>query len=419
VAAAKDKTYLKQNQQRKKMEEAFLCDGIRTPVGRYGGALSSVRTDDLGAIPLKALMERNSGVDWEEVDDVILGCANQAGEDNRNVARMASLLSGLPQTVPGATVNRLCGSGLDAVGIASRAIKSGDQQLVIAGGVESMSRAPFVMGKASAAFSRNAEIFDTTIGWRFVNKLLQKQYGIDSMPETAENLAKEFNISRKDQDAFAWHSQQKTGQAQESGRLVTEIVPVSIAQRKGDPLLVEQDEHPRPETKLEKLGKLSTPFRENGCITAGNASGVNDGAAALIVASEKMAIKQNLTPVVRIVGMATAGVEPRIMGYGSVPATQKLLSLTGVSLGEIGVIELNEAFAAQAIAVMRALKLSDDDERVNPNGGAIALGHPLGMSGARLALTAMRELQLSKERFALCTMCIGVGQGISMLIERV
>ena len=401
------------------MEEAFLCDGIRTPVGRYGGALSSVRTDDLGAIPLKALMERNSGVDWEEVDDVILGCANQAGEDNRNVARMASLLSGLPLNVPGATVNRLCGSGLDAVGTASRAIKSADQQLVIAGGVESMSRAPFVMGKASAAFSRNAEIFDTTIGWRFVNKLLQKQYGIDSMPETAENLAKEFNISREDQDTFAWHSQQKTGQAQESGRLATEIVPVSIAQRKGDPLLVEQDEHPRPETKLEKLGKLSTPFRENGCITAGNASGVNDGAAALIVASEKMAIKQNLTPVARIVGMATAGVEPRIMGYGPVPATQKLLSLTGVSLGEIGVIELNEAFAAQAIAVMRALKLSDDDGRVNPNGGAIALGHPLGMSGARLALTAMRELQLSKERFALCTMCIGVGQGISMLIERV
>jgi len=399
------------------MEEAFLCDGIRTPVGRYGGALSSVRTDDLGAIPLKALMERNSGVDWEEVDDVILGCANQAGEDNRNVARMASLLSGLPLNVPGSTVNRLCGSGLDAVGIASRAIKSGDQQLVIAGGVESMSRAPFVMGKASAAFSRNAEIFDTTIGWRFVNKLLQKQYGIDSMPETAENLAKEFNISREDQDTFAWHSQQKARQAQESGRLATEIVPVSIAQRKGDPLLVEQDEHPRPETKLEKLGKLSTPFRENGCITAGNASGVNDGAAALIVASEKMAIKQNLTPVARIVGMATAGVEPRIMGYGPVPATQKLLSLTGISLGEIGVIELNEAFAAQAIAVMRALKLSDDDERVNPNGGAIALGHPLGMSGARLALTAMRELQLSKERFALCTMCIGVGQGISMLIE--
>ena len=401
------------------MNEAFLCDGIRTPVGRYGGALSSVRTDDLGAIPLKALIERNSGVDWEAVDDVILGCANQAGEDNRNVARMASLLSGLPQTVPGVTVNRLCGSGLDAVGIAARAIKSGDQQLVIAGGVESMSRAPFVMGKASTAFSRNAEMFDTTIGWRFVNKLLQKQYGIDSMPETAENLAEKYNISREDQDEFAWRSQQKAGQAQESGRFVDEIVPVRIAQRKADTLLVEQDEHPRPDTKLEKLGKLSTPFRENGCITAGNASGVNDGAAALLVASETMAKKQKLTPVARIVGMATAGFEPRIMGYGPVPATRKLLSLTGVSLDEIGVIELNEAFAAQALAVLRALKLSDEDERVNPNGGAIALGHPLGMSGARLVLTAMRELQLRKERYALCTMCIGVGQGISMLIERV
>ncbi|MBT5794285.1 3-oxoadipyl-CoA thiolase [bacterium] len=401
------------------MNEAFLCDGIRTPVGRYGGSLSSVRTDDLGAIPLKALMERNSGVDWEAVDDVILGCANQAGEDNRNVARMASLLSGLPQTVPGATVNRLCGSGLDAVGVAARAIKSGDQQLVIAGGVESMSRAPFVMGKARTAFSRNAEMFDTTIGWRFVNKLLQKQYGIDSMPETAENLAEKYNISREDQDEFAWRSQQKAGQAQESGRFAAEIVPVRIAQRKADTLLVEQDEHPRPDTKLEKLGKLATPFRENGCITAGNASGVNDGAAALLVASEKMAKKQKLTPVARIVGMATAGFEPRIMGYGPVPATLKLLSLKGISLDEIGVIELNEAFAAQALAVLRALKLSDDDERVNPNGGAIALGHPLGMSGARLALTAMRELQLRKERYALCTMCIGVGQGISMLIERV
>ena len=401
------------------MEEAFLCDGIRTPVGRYGGALSSVRTDDLGAIPLKALMERNPEVDWEAVDDVIMGCANQAGEDNRNVARMASLLSGLPQTVPGATVNRLCGSGLDAVGIAARAIKSGDQQLLIAGGVESMSRAPFVMGKASTAFSRNAEIFDTTIGWRFANKLLQKQYGLDSMPETAENLAEKYHISREDQDEFAWRSQQKAGQAQESGRFAEEIVPVSIPQRKADPLLVEQDEHPRPETKLEKLGKLSTPFRENGCITAGNASGVNDGAAALIVASETMAKKQKLTPIARIIGMATAGVEPRIMGYGPVPATQKLLSMTGVSLDEIGVIELNEAFAAQALAVLRALKLSDDDPRVNPNGGAIALGHPLGMSGARLALTAMRELQLRKERYALCTMCIGVGQGISLLIERV
>ena len=388
-------------------------------MGRYGGALSSVRTDDLGAIPLKALMERNPEVDWEAVDDVIMGCANQAGEDNRNVARMASLLAGLPQTVPGATVNRLCGSGLDAVGIAARAIKSGDQQLLIAGGVESMSRAPFVMGKASTAFSRNAEIFDTTIGWRFANKLLQKQYGLDSMPETAENLAEEFKISREDQDEFAWRSQQKAGQAQESGRFAEEIVPVSIPQRKADPLLVEQDEHPRPETKLEKLGKLSTPFRENGCITAGNASGVNDGAAALIVASETMAKKQKLTPIARIIGMATAGVEPRIMGYGPVPATQKLLSMTGVSLDEIGVIELNEAFAAQALAVLRALKLSDDDPRVNPNGGAIALGHPLGMSGARLALTAMRELQLRKERYALCTMCIGVGQGISLLIERV
>ncbi len=401
------------------MKEAFLCDGIRTPVGRYGGALSSVRTDDLGAIPLKTLMERNSGVDWEAVDDVILGCANQAGEDNRNVARMASLLSGLPQSVPGATVNRLCGSGLDAVGIAARAIKSGDQQLVIAGGVESMSRAPFVMGKAHTAFSRNAEIYDTTIGWRFVNKLLLKQYGIDSMPETAENLAAKYNISREDQDEFAWGSQQKAGLAQESGRLAEEIVAVSIPHRKGELLLVEQDEHPRPETKLEKLGKLSTPFRENGCITAGNASGVNDGAAALIVASEEMANIQKLTPVARIVGMATAGVEPKIMGYGPVPATQKLLSLTGVSLEEIGIIELNEAFAAQALAVMRALNLSDDDPRVNPNGGAIALGHPLGMSGARLALTAMRELQLRKERYALCTMCIGVGQGIAMLIERV
>ena len=401
------------------MEEAFICDGIRTPIGRYGGALAGVRTDDLAAIPIKTLMERNSGVDWETVNDVIMGCANQAGEDNRNVARMAALLSGLPQTVPGATVNRLCGSGLDAVGIAARAIKSGEQNLVIAGGVESMSRAPFVMGKATSAFSRNAETFDTTIGWRFVNKLMLEQYGTDSMPETAENLAAEFNISREDQDAFAWRSQQKAGQAMESGRLGEEIVPVSIPQRKGEPLIVDQDEHPRPETKLEKLGKLTTPFRENGCITAGNASGVNDGAAALIIASETMATKQKLSPVARVVGMATAGVEPRIMGYGPVPATQKLLELTGVSLDKIGIIELNEAFAAQALAVMRALDLADDDPRVNPNGGAIALGHPLGMSGARLALTAVKELQLRRERYALCTMCIGVGQGIAMLIERV
>jgi len=401
------------------MKEAFLCDGIRTPVGRYGGALSSVRADDLGAIPIKNLMERNSGVDWEAVDDVIFGCANQAGEDNRNVARMASLLSGLPLTVPGATVNRLCGSGLDAVGIAARSIKSGDQQLIIAGGVESMSRAPFVIGKSSTPFSRNAEIFDTTIGWRFVNNLLRNQYGIDSMPETAENLAEKYNISREDQDKFALRSQQKAGQAQKSGRLASEIVTVSIGQRKGDPILIEQDEHPRPGTKLEKLGELPTPFRENGSVTAGNASGVNDGAAALIVSSEKMAKKQELIPVAKIVGMATVGVEPSIMGFGPVPATQKLLNLTGVSLDKIGVIELNEAFSAQALAVIRALNLSDDDERVNPNGGAIALGHPLGMSGARLVLSAMRELQLRRERYALCTMCIGVGQGISMLIERV
>ena len=401
------------------MEEAFICDGIRTPIGRYGGALAGVRTDDLAALPIKTLMERNSGVDWETVNDVILGCANQAGEDNRNVARMAALLSGLPQTVPGATVNRLCGSGLDAVGIAARAIKSGEQNLVIAGGVESMSRAPFVMGKATSAFSRNAETFDTTIGWRFVNKLMLEQYGTDSMPETAENLAEEFNISREDQDAFAWLSQQKTGQAMESGRLGQEIVPVSIPQFKGEPLIVDQDEHPRPETKLEKLGELTTPFRENGCITAGNASGVNDGAAALIIASETMATKQKLSPVARVVGMTTAGVEPRIMGYGPVPATLKLLELTGVSLDKIGIIELNEAFAAQALAVTRALDLADDDPRVNPNGGAIALGHPLGMSGARLALTAVKELQLRRERYALCTMCIGVGQGIAMLIERV
>jgi acetyl-CoA acyltransferase len=401
------------------MEEAFICDGIRTPIGRYGGALAGVRTDDLAALPIKTLMERNFGVDWETVNDVILGCANQAGEDNRNVARMAALLSGLPQTVPGATVNRLCGSGLDAVGIAARAIKSGEQNLVIAGGVESMSRAPFVMGKATSAFSRNAETFDTTIGWRFVNKLMLEQYGTDSMPETAENLAAEFNISREDQDAFAWRSQQKAGQAMESGRLGQEIVPVSIPQLKGEPLIVDQDEHPRQETKLEKFGKLTTPFRENGCITAGNASGVNDGAAALIIASETMATKQKLSPVARVVGMATAGVEPRIMGYGPVPATLKLLELTGVSLDKIGIIELNEAFAAQALAVTRALDLADDDQRVNPNGGAIALGHPLGMSGARLALTAVKELQLRRERYALCTMCIGVGQGIAMLIERV
>jgi len=401
------------------MEEAYLCDGIRTPVGRYGGSLSDIRADDLASIPIKTLMERNSGVDWESVDDVILGCANQAGEDNRNVARMASLLSGLPHTVPGATVNRLCGSGLDAIGIAARAVKSKEQQLVIAGGVESMSRAPFVMGKSTEAFSRSAEIFDTTIGWRFVNEIMKKQYGTESMPETAENLAAEFNISRNDQDEFALRSQQKTAKAITIGRLSEEIVPIKIPQKKGEMFFVDQDEHPRLDSKLENLLKLPTPFREDGSITAGNSSGVNDGAAAVIVSSEKKSLEYNLNPLARIVGMATAGVEPRIMGFGPVPATKKLLISTGIKLDKVGIIELNEAFAAQALTVTRALNLEDDDERINPNGGAIALGHPLGMSGARLALTAMRELHSKKERYALCTMCIGVGQGISMLLERI
>ena len=401
------------------MEEAYLCDGIRTPIGRYGGVLSGIRADDLASIPIKTLMERNSGVDWESVDDVILGCANQAGEDNRNVARMASLLSGLPHTVPGATVNRLCGSGLDAIGIAARAVKSKEQQLVIAGGVESMSRAPFVMGKSSEAFSRSAEIFDTTIGWRFVNEIMKKQYGTESMPETAENLAAEFNISRNDQDEFALRSQQKAAKAITIGRLKEEIVPIKIPQKKGEMFFVDQDEHPRLDSKLENLLKLPTPFREDGSITAGNSSGVNDGAAAVIVSSEKKSREHNLNPLARIVGMATAGVEPRIMGFGPVPATKKLLISTGIKLDKVGIIELNEAFAAQALTVTRALNLEDDDERINPNGGAIALGHPLGMSGARLALTAMRELHSKKERYALCTMCIGVGQGISMLLERI
>ena len=401
------------------MEEAYLCDGIRTPIGRYGGVLSGIRADDLASIPIRTLMERNSGVDWESVDDVILGCANQAGEDNRNVARMASLLSGLPHTVPGATVNRLCGSGLDAIGIAARAVKSKEQQLVIAGGVESMSRAPFVMGKSSEAFSRSAEIFDTTIGWRFVNEIMKKQYGAESMPETAENLAAEFNISRNDQDEFALRSQQKAAKAITIGRLKEEIVPIKIPQKKGEMYSVDQDEHPRLDSKLENLLKLPTPFREEGSITAGNSSGVNDGAAAVIVSSEKKSLEHNLNPLARIVGMATAGVEPRIMGFGPVPATKKLLISTGIKLDKVGIIELNEAFAAQALTVTRALNLEDDDERINPNGGAIALGHPLGMSGARLALTAMRELHTKKERYALCTMCIGVGQGISMLLERI
>ena len=398
--------------------DAFLCDAVRTPIGRYGGALASVRTDDLAAIPLKALQTRNPGLDWSAVEDVILGCANQAGEDNRNVARMATLLSGLPQSIPGATVNRLCGSGMDAIGTAARAIRAGEAHLLLAGGVESMSRAPFVMGKATAAFSRNAEVFDTTIGWRFVNPLMQKQYGIDSMPETGENVAEQFGISREAQDAFAWRSQQKAGAAQAFGRLAEEIVPVTIPQRKGDPVVVEQDEHPRPDTKLEKLASLPTPFRENGTVTAGNASGVNDGACAGIVASEQALKDHGLTPLARIVGMATTGLEPRIMGFGPAPASKKLLARLGLTLAQMDVIELNEAFASQGLAVLRDLGIADDADHVNPNGGAIALGHPLGMSGARLVTTAAYELRRRQGRYALCTMCIGVGQGIALVIER-
>tara|TARA_B100001939_G_scaffold347487_1_gene369249 strand:+ start:7654 stop:8859 length:1206 start_codon:yes stop_codon:yes gene_type:complete len=401
------------------MTEAFICDAIRTPIGRYGGALSSVRADDLGTIPLKALMERNPNVDWSQVDDVIFGNANGAGEDNRNVARMCALLAGLPVTVPGSTINRLCGSGMDAVGTAARAIKAGETDLMIAGGVESMSRAPFVLAKAETAFSRNAEIYDTTIGWRFVNKLMKQQYGIDSMPETAENVAKDFNISREDQDKFAYNSQMRAVAAQESGRLAEEIVPVTIPQRKGDPLIVDKDEHPRANTTLEGLAKLPTPFREGGTVTAGNASGVNDGACALILASEKAAAANGLTPKARVVAMTTVGLEPRIMGFGPAPASKKLLEMTGLSLDQIDVIELNEAFASQGLAVLRDLGLPDDAEHVNPNGGAIALGHPLGMSGARLVTTAMYELHRRGGRYALCTMCIGVGQGIAMIIEKV
>ncbi len=401
------------------MRDAFICDAIRTPIGRYGGALSSVRPDDLAAIPLKALMERNIQVDWAEVDDLIMGCANQAGEDNRNVARMSALLSGLPVSVSGSTVNRLCGSGMDAVGIAARAIKSGEAELMIAGGVESMSRAPFVTGKADTAFSRKAEIYDTTIGWRFVNRIMKQQYGIDSMPETAENVAEDFNISRADQDLFALRSQQKTAAAQEAGRFDDEITPVTIPQRKADPVIVSTDEHPRAGTTLEALNKLRAPFREGGSVTAGNASGVNDGACALLLASGDAAAKYDLTPKARVVGMATVGLEPRIMGFGPAPATRKLLTQTGLTLDRMDVIELNEAFASQGLAVMRDLGLDDDDARVNPNGGAIALGHPLGMSGARLVTTAIYELHRRNGRYALCTMCIGVGQGIAMIIERV
>ena len=400
------------------MREALLCEGLRTPIGRYGGALSPVRPDDLLAHVMTKLMERVPGLDPAAVDDVVMGCANQAGEDNRNVARMATLLAGLPETVSGATINRLCGSGLDAVGTAARLVKTGDAEVVIAGGVESMSRAPFVMGKAETAFSRNAEIYDTTIGWRFVNKRMKAVYGIDSMPETAENVAEEFQVSREDQDAFAARSQARAIAARASGRLAREIVPVEIRQRKGDPIVVAEDEHPR-ETTPEKLARLPTPFREGGTVTAGNASGVNDGAAALIVASAEAVDKYGLTPVARIVSGATAGVPPRIMGIGPAPATQKLLDRLGLNVADVDVIELNEAFAAQALATMRQLGLPDDAGHVNPNGGAIALGHPLGMSGARLALTAATELVERDAKRAVCTMCIGVGQGIALMLERV
>ncbi|SQJ16357.1 Beta-ketoadipyl-CoA thiolase [Serratia rubidaea] len=401
------------------MNHAFICDGVRTPIGRYGGALATVRADDLAALPLRALMARHPQADWTQVDDVILGCANQAGEDNRNLARMALLLAGLPQSVSGTTINRLCGSGLDALAMAARSIKAGEAQWVLAGGAESMTRAPLVMGKADSAFSRQAQLFDTTIGWRFVNPLMQQQFGTDSMPETAENVAAQFNISRADQDAFALRSQQRAARAQAAGILAQEIVPVSIAGKKGALIQVSDDEHPRPETSLAQLQALKTPFRQPGTVTAGNASGVNDGAAALIVASEAMAQQQGLTPRARIVATAACGVEPRLMGIGPLPAARRVLEIAGLSLAQMDVIELNEAFAAQALAVLRQLGLPDDAEQVNPNGGAIALGHPLGMSGARLALAAMHELERRDGRYALCTMCIGVGQGIAMIIERV
>ncbi|AOM41877.1 3-oxoadipyl-CoA thiolase [Xenorhabdus hominickii] len=401
------------------MTHAFICDGVRTPIGRYGGALSSLRADDLAALPLQALMARYPTLDWGKVDDVILGCANQAGEDNRNVARMASLLAGLPDSVSGTTINRLCGSGLDALAFAARSIKAGDARLILAGGVESMTRAPLVMGKAESAFSRQAEIFDTTLGWRFINPQIQKQFGTDSMPETAENVAAQYQISRDDQDAFALRSQQRTASAQQRAVLAEEIIPVTLSHKKGIATTITQDEHPRPETTFEQLQRLKTPFRTAGTVTAGNASGINDGAAALIIASETAALREGLTPRARIVATATCGVEPRIMGIGPLPATRKVLELTGLSLNQMDVIELNEAFAAQSLAVTRQLGLPDDAEHVNPNGGAIALGHPLGMSGARLALTASLELERRAGRYALCTMCIGVGQGIAMIIERI
>lgn len=400
------------------MSDAFICDAVRTPIGRYAGALAAVRADDLAAHPLRVLKERNAGIDWEAVDDVIMGCANQAGEDNRNVARMAALIAGLGEKVPGATVNRLCGSGMDAVTIAARAIKAGEADLIVAGGAESMSRAPFVMGKADTPFSRNAEIFDTTIGWRFVNPVLKAQYGIDSMPETAENVAADFSVSRADQDAFALRSQQRVAAARKSGRFAAEIAPVAIPQRKGEPKIVEHDEHPR-ETSLEALAALKPFVRKNGSITAGNASGVNDGAAALIVASEAAVKKYGLTPRARFVAGAVVGVSPRIMGIGPAPASKRVLAKAGLALADIDVIEINEAFASQSLATLRELGLADAADHVNPNGGAIALGHPLGMSGARLVLTAVEEIQRRKARYALAAMCIGVGQGIASVVERV
>ncbi|PCJ45225.1 MAG: 3-oxoadipyl-CoA thiolase [Gammaproteobacteria bacterium] len=400
------------------MKKVYICDAIRTPIGRYGGSLSGVRADDLGAIPIKALMERNPQVNWQDIDDLYYGCANQAGEDNRNVARMSGLLAGLPTSVPGVTINRLCGSGMDAIGIAARAIACGEQSMAIAGGVEQMSRAPLVMPKAESAFSRKAEVFDTTMGWRFINKKMAEQYAVDSMPETAENVAQQFNISREDQDKFACLTQEKTQRAQQAGIFEKEIIAVRVKVNRKETKEFSVDEHPRP-SSLEGLAKLGTPFKQNGTVTAGNASGINDGACALLIVAEDQLEKQKLTPLARVVGMATSGLEPRIMGYGPVEASRKVLKNAGLSLDQMDVIELNEAFAAQGLAVMRALGLADDEPRVNPNGGAIALGHPLGMSGARLVTTAAYELQRNGGQYALCTMCIGVGQGIAMIIEKV
>ena len=401
------------------MHDAFICDAVRTPIGRYGGGLANVRTDDLGAVPIRALIERNTKVDWSAIDDVVYGCANQAGEDNRNVARMSLLLAGLPNEVPGSTVNRLCGSSMDAIAVAARAIKSGEASLVIAGGVESMSRAPFVMGKAESAFSRSAQVYDTTIGWRFVNPLMKAKYGVDSMPETAENVAADFKISRADQDAFALRSQQRAAAAMKDGRLAEEIVPVTIPQKKGNPLVVDQDEHPRADTTLESLSRLKGVVKPDGTVTAGNASGVNDGACAVLVASAEAAKKFGLEPKARVVAAAVAGVAPRIMGFGPAPAMRKVLAKAGLKLSDMDVIELNEAFASQALAVLRDHGIADDAKHVNPNGGAIALGHPLGASGARLVTTALYQLRRTGGRYALCTMCIGVGQGIAMIIERI